>query len=489
MHMPTPVPDRHYFAGARADAAPSVEPRGQARRADVGELGAEPQRFERDPIGERAVPLRALYGIQTARALDTFQISTVRVHPALITAFAEIKKAAALANVAAGSLDDRRGRAIIRAADEVIAGQWRDHFPLDAFQAGAGTSTNMNANEVIANRALEILGHGRGEYGQLHPNDHVNRSQSTNDTMPTAMRIAALRLIGELSTAIDGLVEAFQAKAFEWAEVRKAGRTHLHDATPMTLGQECAGYAANIRRAGDRLRVQESLLAEVPLGGTAIGTGINTPAGFAALAVAHLGAITGLPLREAPDRIASQQSLGDFVAVSGALRGLAVELGKIANDLRLLSSGPHTGLDEIELPALQPGSSIMPGKVNPVVAEMMNMVCFHVIGHDVAIAMAGEAGQLELNVMLPYVAYALLDSLDVMTHAVATFDRKTVRLLKAHPDRCAHFAERTVGAATALNAELGFQGAAEVAQEAIRSGRTVADVVAERRRATAGRMG
>jgi aspartate ammonia-lyase len=300
--------------------------------------------------------------------------------------------------------------------------------------------------------------------------------------MPTAMRVAALRLLGALTAALDGLGGAFEAKAVEWAAVRKAGRTHLHDATPMTLGQECAAWAHNVRRAAARLRAQEDALSEVPLGGTAIGTGINTPPGFAAAAVAQLASITGLPLREAPDRIASQQSLGDFVAVSAAMRGAAVELGKIANDLRLLSSGPHTGLDEIELPALQPGSSIMPGKVNPVVAEMLNMVCFHVVGHDVAIAMAGEAGQLELNVMLPYVAWALLDGLDVFAHAVATFDTKTVRLLVAHPERCAYFAERTVGAATSLNEELGFQGAAEVAQEAIRSGRTVAEVVAERKR-------
>jgi aspartate ammonia-lyase len=448
----------------------------------AGSLRGSRHRVERDPIGERDVPAGALYGIQTARALDTFQISSTRVHPALITAFAEIKKAVALANMAAGSLDERLGRAIVRAADEVIGGQWREHFPLDAFQAGAGTSTNMNVNEVLANRALELLGYARGDYGQLHPNDHVNRSQSTNDTMPTAMRVAAMRLLGALLTALDGLAAGFEAKAVEWAEVRKAGRTHLHDATPMTLGQECAAYAANLRRASDQLRAQEAWLTEVPLGGTAIGTGVNTPPGFATLAVAHLGAITGLPLREVPNRIASQQSLADFVSLSGAVRGLAVELSKIANDLRLLSSGPHTGLDEIELPALQPGSSIMPGKVNPVVAEMLNMVCFHVIGHDVAITMAGEAGQLELNVMLPYVAYALLDSLDVMTHAVATFDTKTVRLMKAHPDRCASFAERTVGAATALNEELGFEAAADVAHEAIRSGRSVADVVAERRR-------
>jgi aspartate ammonia-lyase len=442
----------------------------------------EPHRTERDPIGDRDVPLSALYGIQTARALDTFQVSRLRVHPALITAFAEVKKAAAQANAAAGALDERRATAIARAADEVIAGEWRDHFALDAFQAGAGTSYNMNVNEVLANRALEILGYGRGDYGQLHPNDHVNKSQSTNDTMPTAMRMASLRLLADVLVALDGLVEAFEEKATEWAEVRKAGRTHLHDATPMTLGQECAAYAFNLRRAGERLRAMQAPLADVPLGGTAIGTGINTAPGFATAAVAQLAAISGLPLREVPDRIASQQSLGDFVALSGGMRGLAVELGKIANDLRLLSSGPHTGLDEIELPALQPGSSIMPGKVNPVVAEMMNMVCFHVIGHDVAIAMAGEAGQLELNVMLPYVAWALLDGLEVLAHAVATFDRKTVRLMQAHPERCAYFAERTVGAATSLNEELGFLGAAEVAQEAIRSGRTVAEVVAERKR-------
>jgi len=363
----------------------------------------------------------------------------------------------------------------------VVAGHWRDQFDLDAFQAGAGTSTNMNVNEVVANRALELLGFARGDYGQLHPNDHVNRSQSTNDTMPTAMRIAAARLSRALTAAAEALADGFEAKAAEWKDVRKAGRTHLHDATPLTLGQECAAYAANIRRAAARIRAQEPALVEIPLGGTAIGTGVNTPPDFVAFVVPQLAAITGLPLVPAADRIASQQSLGDFVALSGSLRGLAVEVSKIANDLRLLSSGPHTGLDEIELPALQPGSSIMPGKVNPVVAEMMNMVSFHVIGHDVAITLCGEAGQLELNVMLPYVAYALLESLEVLAHAVTTFDVKTVRLMEAHVERCRSYAERTVGAATALNLELGFQGAAEVAQEAIRSGRTVDEVMAERR--------
>jgi len=440
-----------------------------------------PTRLERDPVGERPVPADALYGIQTARALETFQISSLRVHPGLITAYGEIKKAAALANAELGALDDPRRDAIVRAADEVIAGRWRQHFRLDAFQAGAGTSTNMNVNEVIANRALEILGHARGDYAHVNPNDHVNRSQSTNDTMPTAIRVAAARLARDLAGAGEGLASALDAKAAEWKDVKKAGRTHLHDATPMTLGQECAAYAANVRRAVGRVRAAEDGLLDVPLGGTAIGTGVNTPSGFGPLVVRRLAEVTGLPLREAPDRIASQQSLGDFVALSAAVRGLAVEWSKIANDLRLLSSGPHTGLDEIELPALQPGSSIMPGKVNPVVAEMTNMVCFHVIGHDTAITLCGEAGQLELNVMLPYVAYALLESLDVLAAAVRTLDTKTVRLMQAHPDRCRDYAERTVGAATMLNETLGFMGAAEVAREAIESGRTVDEVMAERR--------
>ena len=446
-------------------------------------------RLERDPIGEFPVPAGALYGIQTARALETFQISRLRPHPALITAYVQIKKAAALANQRAGVLDSLLAEAIVRAADEVVAGHWRDQFDLDAFQAGAGTSTNMNVNEVLANRALELLGFARGDYAQLHPNDHVNRSQSTNDTMPTAIRIAAARLSRALTAAADGLADGFEAKAAEWKDVRKAGRNHLHDATPLTLGQECAAYAANVRRAAARIRAQEPTLVEIPLGGTAIGTGVNTPPDFVALVVPQLAAITGLPLVAASDRIASQQSLGDFVALSGSLRGLAVEVSKIANDLRLLSSGPHTGLDEIELPALQPGSSIMPGKVNPVVAEMLNMVSFHVIGHDVAITLCGEAGQLELNVMLPYVAYALLESLEVLAHAITTFDVKTVRLMQAHAERCRSYAERTVGAATALNLELGFQGAAEVAQEAIRSGRTVDEVMAERRAGKAGTGG
>lgn len=438
-------------------------------------------RIEHDPLGAVRIPVRAMYGAQTARALDNYQISRLRPHPLLITAFAEIKKAAAEANVQTGALDPVLGDAISRAADEIIAGGWRDQFSLDVFQAGAGTSLNMNVNEVIANRALELLGAQRGEHARLHPNDHVNKSQSTNDTMPTAMRTAAARLLRPLTQALDDLAASFTTKADEFADVTKSGRTHLHDAVPMTLGQEFSGYAENIRRAADRLRACEMPLLEVPLGGTAVGTGVNTHPDYSRLAVARLSELTGLPLREARNRFQSMQSLGDFTALSGALRGLAIELSKIANDLRLLSSGPHTGLDEIALPAVQPGSSIMPGKVNPSIPEMLNMVCFHVIGHDTAIAFCGEAGQLELNVMMPYVAYVLCESLEVMTNAVRTFDQKCVRGITAHRERCREYAERTVGLAALLNEERGFMGAAELAQRAMQSGRSIQELLNEER--------
>ena len=437
-------------------------------------------RSERDPLGEKAIPADALYGVQTARARENFRVSALRIHPAFVTAYAEIKRAAAEANVQGGTLDPACGDAIARAATEVVDGRWREQFDLDVFQAGAGTSYNMNVNEVVANRALELLGGARGDHERLSPNDHVNKAQSTNDTMPTAMRIAAVRLLRALLDALGGLGEAFDGKAREFADVEKSGRTHLHDAVPMTLGHEFGAYAGSVRRAAGRLGALEPALLEVPLGGTAVGTSVNAPEGYPDAVIARLRAIGGLDVRAAADRVQSQQSLGDFVALSGALRGLAVELSKIANDLRLLNSGPHTGLYEIELPAMQPGSSIMPGKVNPAVAEMLNMVCFHVIGHDVAITMCGEAGQLEVNVTMPYVAYALLESLDVLTHAVRTFDAQCVRLIRAHPDRLREYAERSVGRAALLNDTLGFLGAAEVANAAVESGRRVEEVAAER---------
>lgn len=436
-------------------------------------------RIERDPLGETRVPANALYGVQTKRALDNFRISRLRVNPALIVAFAEIKKAAAEANIETGALAPEIGKAISRAADEVISGRLDDQFKLDAFQAGAGTSYNMNVNEVLANRTLELLGSRRGDYSRVNPNDHVNKSQSTNDTMPTAMRIACLRLLGELVHDLDELTRSLGEKADEFREVKKSGRTHLHDALPMTLGDEFDGYAGAIERATDRLRVAGAPLLEVPLGGTAIGGGHNAHPEYARLAVKRLSEITRLPLYLARNRYQSMQSLGDFVALSGALRGLAVEISKIANDLRLLNSGPRTGLAEIELPAVQPGSSIMPGKVNPAVPEMVNMVCFHVMGHDLAITMCGEAGQLELNVMMPYVAYALLESLETMTHTVKTFDKKCVRGIVANRERCRWYAENTVGLATLLNEEIGFMGAAELAHRALDSGRSIQELLEE----------
>ena len=337
----------------------------------------------------------------------------------------------------------------------------------------------MNMNEVIANRALELMGAQRGDYSKLHPNDHVNRSQSTNDVIPTAIRVASLRLMRQLNRAIEELSETFNVKAMEFGDIRKSGRTHLHDAVPMTLGDEFSGYAENISRAGQRLAATEDFLLELPLGGTAVGNGVNTHPDYARLAIAELSRITRLDMRPSPNRFQSMQSLGDFVALSAALRGFAIELSKIANDLRLLNSGPNTGLDEIELPAVQPGSSIMPGKVNPSIAEMVNMVCFHVIGQDTAITMCGEAGQLELNVMMPYVAYALLESLKVMTTAAQTFDHKCVRGIRAHRERCREYADRTIGLAALRNEELGFMAAAELAQRAIASGKSVQELVEE----------
>jgi aspartate ammonia-lyase len=435
-----------------------------------------PFRTEQDALGEVAVPAAALYGGQTSRALHNFQISSLRIHPALLIALAESKQAAASANLATGGLTNDHTTAIRQAAEEIIAGRWREQFQLDVFQAGAGTSYNMNMNEVIANRALELLGAARGDYARLHPNDHVNKAQSTNDVIPTAMRVAAVRLLRKLVTALDALADTWAEKSLAFAEVRKSGRTHLHDAVPMTLGEEFGGYAENIHRATERLRATEDFLLEVPLGGTAVGNGVNTPPAYARIVVQELSQITGLALREAPNRFQSMQSLTDFVALSAALRGLAIELSKIANDLRLLSSGPHTGLDEIELPAVQPGSSIMPGKVNPSIPEMINMVCFHIIGHDAAIALCGEAGQLELNVTMPYVAYALLESLEVMTNAVQTFADKCVRGIRAHEARCQEYAERTVGLAALHNEALGFLGAAKLAQRAITSGKTIQEL-------------
>jgi aspartate ammonia-lyase len=436
-------------------------------------------RIERDSLGEKEIPAEALYGVQTARARENFKISRLRIHPLFYLAYAEIKRAAAEANMETGKLEAKKGRAIVKAADEIIAGKWPEQFDLDVFQAGAGTSYNMNLNEVIANRALEIMGSERGRQDEINPNDDVNKSQSTNDTMPTAMRVTTVRLLKKTCEALDKLVEAFEGKAKEFEKVKKSGRTHLHDAVPMTLGDEFAAYSVNLKRAVVRLRANEAALLEIPLGGTAVGTGTNADRRYAPLAIKNLSKLTGLNLKAAKNKVASQSSLGDFVALSASLRCLCVEMQKIANDLRLMNSGPHTALFEIELPAKQPGSSIMPGKVNPAMAEMMNMVCFHIAGLDHAISSCGEAGQLELNVMMPYAAHAVFESLEIMANAAETLDKECVREIKARPERMAEFMKRSVGQAALLNEELGFMEAARVAMRAIEEERTICEIAEE----------
>jgi aspartate ammonia-lyase len=424
------------------------------------------------------VPAEAYFGVQTVRALENFPISGLRAHPALIVATAQVKLAAAQANVALGRLSPTTGNAIAAAAREVMGGRWHDQFVVDVYQAGAGTSHNMNANEVLANRALELLGEARGRYAVVHPNDHVNLAQSTNDVFPTAMRLAALARLHSLLQALDGLENALSERARLFDGIVKAGRTHLQDATPIRLGQEFGGYATAVAAHLAAIAETRQALRSVGLGGTAVGTGMNSHPDYRRLVIARLSEVTGEPLAAAPDPFDAMQSMRPFAAVSGALRTLCLDLIRICNDLRLLASGPRTGLAEISLPAVQPGSSIMPGKVNPVMAEMLTMVCFQVIGHDVTIAMATQAGQLELNVMMPVIAHALLQSLDILAHGIAAFTSRCVTGIQADAERCRRYAEETVALATALTPRIGYERAAALAGEAWKSGRSVRDVAA-----------
>lgn len=387
----------------------------------------------------------ALYGERTRRALENFRISRLRVDHSLITAFAEIKKAAAEANMQLGTLEPGLGTVICQAADEIIAGRWADQFALDVFSAGEGASYNTNVNEVIASRTLELLGSSRAGDTHLHPIDYVNQSQSGNDVMPTAMRIAAWRQLRRLSKALAQLTDSFGIKAREFSEIVKPGRIHLREAAQITLGEEFGGYAGNLNRALARLQMAGEPLLEIPLGGGAVGAGEGAHPLYPHLVVTRLSQITGLDLRPATDRFQSQQSLGDFAALSAALRLYAIELNKVANDLRLLSSGPQEGLAEIELPSVELPSIELPspepsgmGESIPAMAEMINMVCFHISGHDLAIALSAEAGQLELNMTMPYVAYALLESLDLLCNAALTFEERCVRGITARPDRYGH---------------------------------------------------
>ena len=440
----------------------------------IGMSENETFRIEHDSMGEVRVPAAAKWRAQTQRAVENFPVSGQRVERAHIEALARIKAAAAKVNAELGVLDGDLARAIAAAAAEVAEGRWDDHFPVDVFQTGSGTSSNMNANEVIATLASERLGR------DVHPNDHVNASQSSNDVFPSSIHIAAASaVVGDLIPALEHLAGALEAKATEFAEVVKSGRTHLMDATPVTLGQEFGGYAAQVRYGVERLRSSLPRLAELPLGGTAVGTGINTPPGFAARVIEELARATGLPLTEARDHFEAQGARDGIVETSGQLRTIAVGLTKIANDLRWMGSGPRTGLAEINLPDLQPGSSIMPGKVNPVIPEAVAMVAAQVVGNDTTVAWAGAAGNFELNVMLPVIAKNVLESVRLLAAISRLLADRTVTGITANAERAREYAESSPSVVTPLNRYIGYEEAAKVAKRAIAERKTIREVVVE----------
>jgi aspartate ammonia-lyase len=437
-------------------------------------------RTERDPLGEFSVPADAYYGIQTARAVANFPISGLRAPTDLVVAAVLVKKAAAQANAALGRLDAAIADAIVRSADEVLGGALREQFVVDVYQAGAGTSFNMNVNEVLANRAAEILGGSRGDYRLVHPNDHVNMSQSTNDVFPTATRLALLVINSALVASARDLAAAFARKASDFDTVLKVGRTHLQDAVPMTVGQEFGGYAECVARGADEVEHAAKGLLELNLGATAIGTGLNAGEEYASIAVRNLSRYTGLPLKPAGNRFRVTQSMGDVVSYSGGMRRLSVELGKIASDLRLLSMGPRAGISEITLPAVQPGSSIMPGKVNPSIPEMVNQVCYQVMGCDVTVAAAGEAGQLELNVMMPVIAWNTIHVSTMLRESMNVLRTRCVEGIEVNEARSRELLDRSTAMATALSPYLGYAKTAEIAKEAVRTGRSIREIVLER---------
>ncbi len=438
-------------------------------------------RTERDPLGDVQVPGDAWYGAQTRRAVENFPISGLTAPPELVTATVLIKKAAAETNAALGRLDKTIADAIASAADEILSGAHRDQFVVDVYQAGAGTSHNMNTNEVLANLAEERLGGRRGMYARVHPNDHVNMGQSTNDVFPTATRLSLLALVPGLLNAATALADSLEAKAGEFAGILKTGRTHLQDAVPITLGQEFSGYAANVRSGIADVEHAATGLYELNLGATAVGTGLNAGDDYTSLAVAKLAEAMDLPLRPAANRFRVTQSMGDVLAYSGALRRLAVEVGKVASDLRLLSMGPRAGIAEIQLPAVQPGSSIMPGKVNPSVPEMVNQVCYQVIGCDAAILAGAEGGQLELNVMMPVMAWNGLHATRILTQAMRVLAERCVDGIRADEERARELLDRSTALATALSPHIGYAETADIAKEAVRSGRSIRDLVRERK--------
>jgi len=438
-------------------------------------------RTETDSLGAVEVPAEALYGAQTTRAVSNFPISGLKGSPFLIHALAMIKLAAAEANAELGLITPEQGRAIAQAAQEVLDGKHHEHFVVDVFQAGAGVSLHMNTNEVLANRANQILGDPLGSYKKVHPNDHVNYGQSTNDVFPTAMRLSALLALEELYPVLDALAGSFADKAVEFKDILKAGRTHMQDAVPITLGQEFAAYAVAVREASAAIRRNAVTLHSLGLGGSAVGTGLNTHPEYSAKAIAKLARLAKLELHPAYDLRYAMQSCAPMADLSGALRGLALEMIRISNDLRLLSSGPNTGFNEIHLPSLQPGSSIMPGKVNPVLPELTAMVAFQVVGNDTTVAMAVQAGQLELNVMMPAIAHATLQSITILTNTLRELDVHCIRGITANKERNAHYAGSTIALATALNPYIGYRKAAELVKESVASGRSIVEIAREKK--------
>ncbi|MBI3571783.1 MAG: aspartate ammonia-lyase [Gammaproteobacteria bacterium] len=435
-------------------------------------------RTEKDTLGEFPVPADAWYGVQTARAMDNFPISGRGPDRDFIIAHARIKRAAAVANRGAGGLDAKLADAILKAADAIMAGEHHAEFVVDRFQAGAGTSHNMNTNEVIANLANATLGGQKGAYTPVHPNDHVNMGQSTNDTIPTAIRLACLTKLSRLLAAVEAMAAEYETIAKREAKTVKSARTHLQDAVPTTVGREFAAYAVALRRCAGALQHTRPLLCEIGLGGSAAGTGLNTAPGYVERAAKELARLTHEPIVPAKDLAAAMQSMGDLQQLSNAIRLLALELTRISNDMRLLASGPRTGLGEILLPAVQPGSSIMPGKVNPVMFEMLNQVCYQVLGQDHAVSMMTQAGQLELNVMMPALGSALFDAMDWLTNAMNAATGKNLKGLKVDRERCLYFIHTSVGLATLLNNSIGYAAAAEVAKESEQTGKPVRDIVA-----------
>lgn len=444
---------------------------------------ANATRIEHDLLGEREVPAHAYYGVHTLRAVENFRITgtPISIYPDLVNALACVKQAAALANRDLQLLDAQQTGAIVGACEEIRAGALHDQFVIDVIQGGAGTSTNMNANEVIANRALELMGRSRGDYAVIHPNEHVNLSQSTNDAVPTALKIASWFGIHRLMDAMDVLRAAFESKAIEFKDILKMGRTQLQDAVPMTLGQEFSTYAVMLSEDVERLRETTKLICEINMGATAVGTGITAHPEYAERVCRHLVQITGIPLVTAPNLVEATQDAGAFVQVSGMLKRVAVKLSKVCNDLRLLSSGPRAGLGEINLPPMQAGSSIMPGKVNPVIPEVLNQIAYEVIGNDVTVSFAAEAGQLQLNAFLPIIAHSIFKSVTHLRNGCLILAERCVRGITANRGRLEEHMNRSIGIVTALNPYIGYENATAIAQEALRTGRSVADLVLEKK--------